>query len=81
MAENASMYDNPADAFDNLAVGAGKAFQLTSIDRNRKDVSILTFELACARQERKLKSPVHRTVVSRLIIPKSTGEANYLSMF
>ena len=67
--------------FDNSAVGAGKAFQLTSIDRNRKEVSVLAFELACARQERKLKSPVRRTVASRLIIRKSTGEANYLSMF
>ncbi|WP_071129055.1 LacI family DNA-binding transcriptional regulator [Varibaculum massiliense] len=66
--------------FDNSEIGAGKAFRLTTIDRNRNEVAILAFELACAQQEGKLGKSITKSVPSRLIIRESTACANYLAV-
>ena len=66
--------------FDNSEIGAGRVFRLTTIDRNRNEVAILAFELACAQQEEKLEKPVIKSVPSRLIVRESTASANYLNV-
>lgn len=66
--------------FDNSEIGSGKAFRLTTIDRNRNEVAVLAFELACAQQTGKIEKSVTKSVPSRLIVRESTACANYLNV-
>lgn len=64
--------------FDNSEIGAGRAFGLTSIDRNPFEVAKLAFDAACLWQQGELDAPVRRSAPSFLVVRGSTGEANYL---
>ncbi|NMW64047.1 LacI family DNA-binding transcriptional regulator [Mobiluncus mulieris] len=65
--------------FDNSQIGSGKAFGLTSVDKNPCEVAKTAFEIACRWQQGKLQEPVRESRPSRLVIRSSTDSANYLN--